>query len=111
VELPFAWWQGRLLYGRRLRLFTFDPKTGKTSQLRRLLCPRLGRCKDWTSPPELSLDALSSETAVFDVFTEALDTALETAALPNGPIARLPSPRPLRRGDALDYYVVGLSDP
>ena len=111
VEFPFAWWQGRILYGHRLRLLTFDSNTDKTSKLRRLPCPRFGRCKDWTDPPGLSLDALSSGTAVFDVFSgaEADYFALEAAPLPNGPVTRLPAPRPLRRSDGLDYYVVALT--
>jgi dipeptidyl aminopeptidase/acylaminoacyl peptidase len=111
VDLSFAWWRGHLLYARPKRLSTLDPNTGAASRLRNLPCPVARQCSDPTSPPQISIDDVSSDFAVVDQWLDTDSTSgdfLQVAALPSGPVVRLPYPRPLRRGDALDWYTVAL---
>jgi dipeptidyl aminopeptidase/acylaminoacyl peptidase len=116
-DLSFAWWHGKLLYGRGMSLFVLDPATGVTSRLRKLPCPRRkGPCLG----PAVFVDAVSDATAVvdaaswgsggFETGTSPPDVfAFEAASLPDGPVVRLPPPRALRSSDGVVYSVIALT--
>lgn len=100
VPLPFAWWNGKLLYTSTKTGFAFDPRTWARSSLFPVPC---FHCE------VEAFDAVSSSAVVIETWNDSDGrVALFAISLPGGSATKLPRPRALSSSDALERFTAAL---